>query len=703
MSGAETKKFKGVNEHIFKASIVNGDAGPLFAHLEQLGFEAHRAQEVIGLIRRTSALVLPRAEAAADERRDTFLKGVRERIEAIFASALTSFDSAETLIRRAEGGYRRILAARSRLPIAQRPGEVIAAGLLICVQRQMIEIGNAIKAALHRDGVVAQGPVNIGEPDGPPIDPDAAIEMVVRALAGALTVEAYAQGWFDDSGSLRLPALPEVDEEAIGDAQQDLALGRIWSRWRRQEETARFHDGSIEAVEPAKIEANLPAEITCALCTGSVEDAYDYAANLRRGTQVSGNAYEIIQMLRDDTRVLGIDVAVPLPPIAFVSDAEAVQSLALSERLGYEVLSDTEEPGGLPLALWVRGYSALGVWAEQRVSAGSLLRTTDAELVALLQRVSLSESQARLLLTSLTFGRQSRDLYDTPLIRLGENEWIVVAPAVAHAHLAIVIPSMLAQRRIQLRRKGHAFNDRVVNLFKAHQLDARAIERKRGGETYDYDVLVPWGDFLFLFECKNHGLSGNDPIQAYHFKQELRSTIGQVQRLLGALEAHPDILTNEWGAEILSKQIVPCILHNEPYARDGQIDGIHVYDYSALSRFFKSGAFHIGHDHRVGDRTVRVEAETRRIWAGNAPVAEDLIAQLRSPAQLEMLWPEVQCASVVYQLDSTTIAVHELLTRKPLTEDERIAATGADVEAVKAKLAEGDAAIDAWKTRLHAP
>jgi hypothetical protein len=442
----------------------------------------------------------------------------------------------------------------------------------------------------------------------------------------------------------------------------------------------------------------LPAAITSVFHVPCVEDFYDLAANERMRDRGRMHAYNLMRLMDGDGRDYGLGPNVPLPPNGFVSKAEIVHSLALSERIGYEVLSDQEEPFGLRLALWVRGYAALAAWAEQAGKQMSILRVSDEELVTLLMQVSFSETQARLFLDTLAFGKNARDLFDAPLIRIC-NEWVVVGPAIVQADFSKIIPSMLSKRGVQLKQKGHAFNDRVLRMLKEQGLDARTITVKRGGEEYDYDVLVPWGDYLFLFECKNHGLSGNDPGEAMHFLQELESTLGQVKRLRRGLETFPDILHQAFGPEIAAKKLIPCILHNETYARAGEEEGIYVYDFSALSRFFESRAFHMSQDHRLDDgRVVRVQADALRIWAGDYPTPEYLLAQLEHPFQLKLLADQLECKTVIYGIGSSAVVFHDQLLRRPPTMERVVVAAGGDPDAVRAVLDAAGAKMAELKT-----
>jgi hypothetical protein len=78
---------------------------------------------------------------------------------------------------------------------------------------------------------------------------------------------------------------------------------------------------------------------------------------------------------------------------------------------------------------------------------------------------------------------------------------------------------------------------------------------------------------------------------------------------------------------------VPILLNCFPFSAPGKIDGIYLYDYSALSRFFESGEIKLKSASLSGDVT---EIGTGiRLWAGDEPAPQDLVAQLEMPSQIE--------------------------------------------------------------------
>lgn len=153
---------------------------------------------------------------------------------------------------------------------------------------------------------------------------------------------------------------------------------------------------------------------------------------------------------------------------------------------------------------------------------------------------------------------------------------------------------------------------------------------KGDGEEYEYDAVVPWGDYLFVFECKNRSLPFNSPVQMHYFDLETAENIGQLKRLTKGLEDYADKAAMHLPSGALTKTIVPVLLNCFPYAAPGKRDGDYLYDYSALGRFLASGVI-MGRATSRGKTLGEMESSTR-LWAGDTPTPVDLIAQLEMPA-----------------------------------------------------------------------
>jgi hypothetical protein len=107
-------------------------------------------------------------------------------------------------------------------------------------------------------------------------------------------------------------------------------------------------------------------------------------------------------------------------------------------------------------------------------------------------------------------------MYDCPLVKTTSGKLILFAPALMGTNIASVVLSNLGRLRQPLSRKGTAFEAGVREFFAKRGMACRGFKVKRDGEEYEFDAVLVWDSYVFLFECKNRSLSGFDPAQAYY-------------------------------------------------------------------------------------------------------------------------------------------------------------------------------------------
>lgn len=419
-------------------------------------------------------------------------------------------------------------------------------------------------------------------------------------------MEGYANKWFSGHRKwLTLPSLPPVAEREIVLATESEFLAMTWARWERLHENARYLGTDIKILAGENLPESAPEGVKRLYQRDEGGVAADFIANERTIDREGKSAADLLGSTNIGRIGKGIDGRVGLPPHEWVSQEEALGALSLSETVGYNIVEDFDKPGGLRLVQWVRGYMSLAAWVSARPDGHQALtlELDTTEVKDLLHRMSFTPDEADTFLDAVSFGESSRDFFDAPIVRT-RGKFLVIGAALVAPRMAKIVPSLLASMNVQLKRKGTAFEGRVIDLFKVHGLDARRVKVTKDRAEYEYDVLVPWGDYLFHFECKNHGLSGNDPKKTYHFLQEFDSSIRQVHRLKDALAKWPDIILKEFGAEANGKTVIHCLLHNKTFSFPGGVDGVFIYDWSALSRFFEAGWLRVIHDHRGPNNVV---------------------------------------------------------------------------------------------------
>lgn len=695
-----------ISQSIFQDAAKSRDAALLLDHLRDQPLDQDQVEELADLVRRSGALIHQRPDVIGQHKRDSFLADLRiYLLEAKELLDLKSFDDAVRTITIAEDGFHRILAFLARSQFAGRPADVRAAAIIARMEANLRAFTADMEAQLRSAGTFSMpGGAAFRDANGQFASSDGVISGMVDSLGGTLLMEGYANGWFDPGkGWLVLPVLQPVIDADILLAGQSEYLSTSWRRWTRLCDVARYLNSPIYALEGEQRPTACPEEVTLVYAREADCEIVDYVANERAVDREGINALKLAVETSIGATAKGIDGPVAAAPAEWVSPEEAQNMLALSEMLGYEVLDDQERPGGLRLAQWVRGFTVLSEWVKSRAAEdlSGVLHISQADLLALLQRGSLSASDAQTFLDAASFGRKSRDLFDTPIVRTA-GEWLLVSAPLTAPRLSKIIPSLLSSMKIQLKRKGSAFEKRVIELLKKHEFDAKSVKVTRDGAEYDYDILFPWGEYVFHFECKNHGLSCNDPMAAHHFLEEIASGVKQVQRLRGGLEKWPEILTDKFGPEVSGKPVISCILQNETYCIPGGADGVYVYDWSALGRFFESSWLHVMHDHRMPKNTIfRNRVGLKRIWSGDdKPMPDDLITQFEEPSQFRITSHHLEIRQGSFQIDDTTIGTDWFLLRHPITTASMAESLGVPGEAIESQIAKVDAEILALKSRL---
>ena len=220
-------------------------------------------------------------------------------------------------------------------------------------------------------------------------------------------------------------------------------------------------------------------------------------------------------------KAAGLSERLRLPPDGLASAQEAHAGISLSEILGYPIAGDHETPCGLRLVEWIRGYAVLQLLAEQHYERlgrdGLIVKLARTELIATLDRLGITGGSAERFVDLASIQASSRDLFDQPLIRVQDGSLLLFGPGILNADPARLTLSAIGNKGEQLSRKGKAFESEMLKFFQDKGFAAKTIRFRVDGSDYEYDMLVPWGDHLFLFECKNRTLSGHNPVAAYYF------------------------------------------------------------------------------------------------------------------------------------------------------------------------------------------
>jgi len=620
-----------------KNALDRYDWAAVRSALDAAGGRKASPQNVAEALRRARSLVIEYPSAAAEKKRNAVLQELEQYLasgapDGVMPCAVV--DALATL-RVAEAGYRKMVGELTQTPASKLEPTMHAAAAIRRAEigfADMNEEFNKHRATSREIAVHA----HFLDEDGNHLDMDSVLENFVLFVSMTVQMEAHRNKWHGPEGHIVVPSLPRATEEAIDAAGSTLVLAVLWRRWKATEERARTLGRTFRVVEAAASPRKPPDDAT-QIVIEEGDDSSDWAHRvaLERVTdKMAQNALEIatsdILKPQNPKTMVGV---LPLPPLRWVSNDEIHGISGLEQYLAYDVTSDPERPGGLRLVEWVRGYCALKL-LERSTSLGELVRTRTG-WQDYLARFGLASATSELLISHLTFCRTSRDLFDHPFIRLGTGEYRLIPLALRSSSVPIVVLSTLGHLGVQLQRKGRAFEEVVRDTFESAGIKSYSFKAKRGDEEYEFDAVVPWGDYLFVIECKNRSLPFGNPTLMRYFDLETQENLAQVHRLMKGLDEYPDILAANLPADAAQKSVVPILLNCFPYSAPGKVEGVYLYDYSALARFFESGEIKL----RSAARGKKVEEYSVgiRLWTGDRPTPEDLLAQLEQPTQFKMM------------------------------------------------------------------
>lgn len=533
----------------------------------------------------------------------------------------------------AEAGYRQLVKALARTDASKLDPALHVAAV---VQRADGEVkalfGMLEEQAQQREVITPHIRLQDGE-DGT-LNPDAGLEHIVSFASMTIQMEAFKGKWFDAAGHIVIPISPEVTEEAVYQAGSTFLLATLWKRWKLTEQVARFLGGSLRFLAEQERPAGAPQELKKFIRhQGELQlELLHRVAAERMHDKLGQNLLEI-HADRSAQKLLSraSEQKHLLPPRGYISNDELHACWAISEALAYDVRDDQERPGGLRLVEWIRGYCALKE-LEDDTKASELVRSKSG-WQHYLAGYALPANVAERLIDQLTFRRSSRDLFDHPFVRRQDGKYLLFGAAFKSMNIAMVVLSAIGNLGEQFQKKGKSFEVAVRKIFETAGLKTYAFKATREGAEYEYDVVLPWGEYLFVFECKNRSLPNGNPVQMHFFDLETASNVRQVKRLMKALDDYPDILETNLPADAVNKKRVPAVLNCLPYSVPGGFDGVYFYDYSAMSRFFKNGQISV-RSVKKGQGTKEV-MRSMRLWKGGAPTPEDLLAQLEEPLQFK--------------------------------------------------------------------
>ena len=475
---------------------------------------------------------------------------------------------------------------------------------------------------------------------------DAIYNGLIEALSLTLKMLSFEQKLLHN-GKLVAPERPAITDDHVYKAGSIQLYAMSWNALENAANRTLFFGGEVGSAQDAKIStdhfpaayrAKFPDPVFFYRELTDVE-VYDFMANRRLHTWTMQNTFFMMNGTALREAVMKEGAAVPALTAGFVSEGEGITLANLSEILAYDVLKDQERFHGLTLLEWVRGYYALWLLASAKQGESCLVTFEKSEIEQGLRDYKLPEECIPILIHHLTFGQDSRDLYDSPLIHSEDGKYTLFANVLKTCNVTNVLFSRLSSLTTQFDKKGKGFEKRVVSSFVEWGYPCKFTEFNIDGAEYEYDALVLIDDTLLLIECKNNLLSSNNAVQAYRYSMSIDDNVEQIKRLERGLRERPDVVESLFSRKLDDLTLVPVMLNSMTYSR-GPVDGVYISDWSALSKFFTESTishFNLQNGKKVNKQIIHT------LWKGKRPTAKELLDYLAMPIQLKLMKRHLRC------------------------------------------------------------
>lgn len=570
------------------------------------------------------------------KKRDTFLIELKEATSD--SSLLQRIDNLHKLCVCAEKIYDIIKFNLSNLSISKKSPEIQCWAVIRRAQEEIAHLKS--ETAKHLENTDRKSKLfdvssaYLENTNGESYSPDSVITRTVDYLS--LSLKMISFNYKLDSRNLTIiPDMVDIEKEDIEDAGRIFYNSILWSTLENSVETCLLFDYELNEYNSTNLpnglentgletfyEFNLTKEQFIRL---------DYISNERLYSKLSQNFVEAlckynVHKTVDDTltKLTNIKNGYSITTSEFPAYVALLETLCLSD--------ENMLIFGLTLREWVRCYSAL-----ERLSKLSEKREvfTSSALSTYLQLVGISSEKSKLFIDLVSFNIESRDLYDSPLLKMKSGDYLFCSIGYFSPGISNIVLSKFSSLKVDLSQKGFGFEKEIHEMLSDLKMNHQHFRFKRDNEEYEYDSIFILDDKVFVLECKNTNLSGGSASKAFKKKNFLIDTAKQVTRLADGLKQHPDVFDNKFGLDINDFEIIPVIVNNLPFSLPGKPYGVYVTDYSALSKILHNS--HISGvkvKNQHGSLT-STNHPIYQLWESDTLQASDLIKQFESPIQLK--------------------------------------------------------------------
>jgi hypothetical protein len=474
---------------------------------------------------------------------------------------------------------------------------------------------------------------NILNEDGESYSPDAALDKIVKFLTLTLKMFSYEYK-LSISGDIIIPERINVEDSVVTGASEVFYCSLLWNELITCAKSCILFDNEIQITTKKDIPDSYREDGVefGVLFNRTIDkfERYDAISNERLARRLSQNYWEALTDYN-------IENGIP----KYVTDwSGTMDNPIILEELPnlvslMEAIASHDKNQlvlGLFLREWVRGYSVI-TYLSRKIKHKVLY--TKGELICTLQLGGFKEKKAEKFINNITFGGDSRDVYDSPLVKTASLSYFLYTPAFTAPSISNIILSKFSSKNADITKKGYGFEKDIIQLLNENKLENKSFKFKRGKEEYEYDAIFLLDDKAFILECKNTNLSGGSVTRAYQKELFVNETINQVKRLINGLISYPEVFSEHFGKDINGYELIPVIMNNLPFSIPGEINGVYVTDSSAFGRFIRSRYINSSVLSHQGVFKMTDNKPVFSMWEGDILKASDILNHFNNPVQLQ--------------------------------------------------------------------
>ncbi|MBK8803992.1 MAG: hypothetical protein IPN71_18445 [Fibrobacteres bacterium] len=598
------------------------------------------------LLKSNSIVFKRRSQSQYIKRRDFFGK-MREH--ELFSNLSCKIEEAERCITSIESIYDEILQELSKCEFEK----LSVQSKISAIINRAVENFSMIKAALdkHLESVQTVKFENrhlIKYLNDQEIDPSEAINSLSDFVWISLIMYGHINDLFNSDGVFVAPRYMESSKDEVFKCGSIELYAKIWSAFKEVEENARYLDGGI------KDETGRHSELNNKYPTINRVDLYyfnksiyllDYIANERYNQQISNTTmHEIFASKKPK----GVKEAISIA----ISNIENI--------LHIDPETDKRKFAGATLLDWIKAYVAI----EDIIGNDFIKITTRLDLISKFESIGIHHESAINLFSHLCLSKNSRDLFDCPLIIDGESNVTILGFSGKSVDVAGIITSQFSRLGIKTDFKGTPFENNVRQTFISNGIPCKRVKFSIDGAPYEYDAVAKWGKYLFLIECKCKSISRGNPEGVWHCYEDFTDDLIQISRQVAGYRSNKADFDREFGESTDGLIIIPILANSMPYVLPQEIDGIFSLDFSSLQRFFESKSISIKVGKFFNEKPLMINVPVIRIWDGEAPNADDFFRYISESHQYNLVNSCIEYRLTVLPISQRIAIIYPFLFHK---------------------------------------